>query len=405
MRYQPVCLALWRKRHASCPLDEFHSAWMKQARTWESARAWLEWENVNASIELAVHMDEPDGSLSLLAELRLTIREWQQAHRELGKQPFRFMQTEQRYQTSQSAIAGHLMAWFAYLVVPRASGSYGPTIAADLATSVLEWVTQIRGLTVPIEVAEELLDTQMVTGRVTANILQIADAIPKIRELPVFMEPLRKLQMNSPADITSLKLQDEPDKAAKIYEFDDETTRVQHAATVIESVLHVAAALAPKYEETIDVIAARQHPLVALLSEGPCANLVSVLAAIRFSLEGNVPKTASRMKDRQAFRELEDWRTLWKKFEELGEIPKPALYRRELTDPGRCRRGSQDRDPCYLRCKLLEQINPFGTDGIFKREKAGGIPARPRQAGNQARADRINDLRKYDRHAAGYILQ
>ena len=31
-----------------------------------------------------------------------------------------------------------------------------------------------------------------------------------------------------------------------------------------------------------------------------------------------------------------------------------SLYRRELTDPGGCRRSSQDRDPCYARCKLLE---------------------------------------------------
>jgi len=30
------------------------------------------------------------------------------------------------------------------------------------------------------------------------------------------------------------------------------------------------------------------------------------------------------MKERQAFRDFDDWRALWKKFEELGEIPAPA---------------------------------------------------------------------------------
>jgi len=55
------------------------------------------------------------------------------------------------------------------------------------------------------------------------------------------------------------------------------------------------------------------------------ANRVSVLAAIRYALESAAPATAARMKDRQAFRDFDDWRTLWEKFEELGEIPKPVM--------------------------------------------------------------------------------
>jgi len=323
-RYQPVCLALWRRRHASRPIDNFLGDWSKQARAVESARAWLEWDNVQAAIEMAVHKDEPAGSLSLLAEQELSIREWQQARRELGTQPFRFALTEDSYRSSQSAIAGHLMAWFAYLVVPRASGAYGPTVAPDLADTVLAWVKQVRDLTVPDDLVEEPLDANIVTGRVAADALQVANGIPAVRETPVFVEPLEELSEVSPSEITSIKLKDEPDKAATIYEVNDEGTREQQAMAAIDSVLKIAAALALKCGEALDVIAERQRPLIALLSQGAWANRISVLAAVRYAVEIAAPNTASRMKDRQAFRDLDDWRTLWQKFEELGEIPKPA---------------------------------------------------------------------------------
>jgi hypothetical protein len=323
-RYQAICLALWRRRNASRPIDNFYGEWQKHVRTVESARTWLEWNNVQASIELATHKDEPAGSLSVLAELELSIRDWQQARRDLGAQPFRFVLTEQRYRSSQSAIAGHLMAWFAYLVVPRASGAYGPVVAPDLADTVLAWVKQVRDLTVPDDMAEQPLDANIVTGRVAADALKVANEIQAIRELSVFVEPLQGLSKAPPSEITFIKLKDEPDKAATIYEVNDEGTRRQQAMTAIDSVLKIAAALAPKYGEILDIIAERQRPLIALLSQGAWANRVSVLAAVRYAVEMNAPKTALRMKDRQAFRDLDDWRTLWQKFEELGEIPKPT---------------------------------------------------------------------------------
>lgn len=324
-RYQPVCLALWRRRNASRLIDDFHAEWSKQARAVESARAWLEWDNVQAAIELATHEDEPEGSLSLLDELKLSIRDWQQARRELGTQPFRFALTEQRYQSSLRAIAGHLMAWFAYLVVPRASGSRGVTVAPELANTVLEWVKQIRDLTMPDAVVEEPVTANIVIGRVAADALQLANGIPALHELPVFVEPLRELSKAPPTEITSIKLKDEPDKAATIYEVIDEEARGQQASAAVDSVLKIAAPLVLKYGETLDIIAERQRPLVTLLCQGPWANRVSVLAAVRYALEVAAPKTASRMKDRQAFRDFDDWRTLWQKFEELGEIPKAAI--------------------------------------------------------------------------------
>ena len=109
------------------------------------------------------------------------------------------------------------MAWFAFLVVPRASGASGPTVNANLASAVFEWVKQIRELPVPDEIAEKLLGRNVVTRRVAAEALRIAYTNQKVRELVVLIEPLEKLKVNPPSEFTSIKLQDEPDKAAKIY--------------------------------------------------------------------------------------------------------------------------------------------------------------------------------------------
>jgi len=323
-RYQPVCLALWRRRNTFRLVEDFHAEWAKRARALESARAWLEWDDMQTAIEMTAREDEPTGSLSLLTQLQLTVPDWQRARRELGMQPFRFEATQRRYEASQSAIAGHLMAWFAYLVVPRASGAHGPTVASELADSVMAWVEQIRGSKVPDDLAETPLEPRIVTCRVARNALQIADEIPAVRELPIFLDPLQELAKVPPAEIAAIKLKDEPDKAATIYETNDETIREQHAVDAVEAVLKVAAALALKHGEKLKLDAVRQQPLVALLSGGPWANRISVLAAVRHALEASVPTTAARMKEQQTFRDVDDWRTLWGKFEELGETPKPA---------------------------------------------------------------------------------
>lgn len=323
-RYQPVCLALWRKRNPLQSVDEFHFEWARNARVIESARDWLRWNDVEAALELAARRDEPAGSLALLEQLVVSVAEWQAARRELGAHAYRFEATERSYHAACSALIGHLMAWFAYLVVPRASGSHGPTVAAGLADEVLAWIEELREVKAPEDLVEQPLDQSAATQRVASEALTLADSHPAIRELAIFTESLRELSITAPADVGAIKLKDEPDKAATIYEVDNEVVRAQHAATAVEAVLKVAGALAIKRGEVLDPEAVRGHPLVALLSQGSWANRVSVLAAVRFGLEGAAPATASRMKERQAFRDVDDWRMLWAKFEELGEIPKPA---------------------------------------------------------------------------------
>lgn len=306
----------------ACPVDEFHSEWARHARVVESARDWLQWDDIQAAIEIAARKDEPAGSLALLEQLQLTVSEWQSARRELGAHPYWFEATQRCYDMARSAVVGHLMAWFAYLVVPRASGAHGPTVPPELEEVALAWIGQLRESKVPDDVVELPLESSVVTRRVASDALKLARDIPAIGELPSFVEPLRELSIAAPAGVGALK--DEPDKAATNYEINDEATREQHAMAAVEAVLKIADALALKCGESLDSEAARRHPLVTLLSHGPWANRVAVLAAVRYALEKSVPRTAARMKDRQAFRDVDDLRTLWAKFEELGEIPKPV---------------------------------------------------------------------------------
>lgn len=323
-RYQPVCMALWRKRNPLRPVDEFHAEWARYARVMESARDWLRWSDLEAAVEVASRRDEPAGSLGLLEQLQATVSEWQAARRELGAPAYRFEATERNYETARSALVGHLMAWFAYLVVPRASGAHGPTVSAELANNVLAWIGELRDSKASNDVIELPLEQSVVTQRVAKDALTLASSRPTVRELAMLTEPLRDLSITAPAAVGAMKLKDEPDKAATIYETNDEAMRGQHAATAVEALLKVADALALKCGEVLDAEAVRSDPLVVLLSHGPWANRVSVLAAVRYGLERSVPATAARMKERQAFRDVDDWRTLWAKFEELGEIPKPA---------------------------------------------------------------------------------
>lgn len=325
-RYQPVCLALWRRAHPDRPCDDFHAEWTQHARTPESAAQWLAWDGLHGQIELAGRSDEPQGSLSLLRSLGLTVPAWQKARRELGEDPWRFVTSERIYESARDALAGHLMAWFAYLVVPRASGSSGPTVPAELEAPVGEWVERIRAVPVPSGVAEDDLPATAIIAQAAEDTATCAGEQLSAHEgARVLLEPLRNLGAAALSEISSIKLKDEPGKAATVYERDDEATRAQQAAATVDGMVKVAAALAPKHAEELNEAAVREHALVALLSQGTWANRVSVLAAVRYAVEGLAPATAGRMKDRQAFRDFDDWRVLWRKFEELGSLPAPPV--------------------------------------------------------------------------------
>lgn len=324
-RYQPVWLALWRRSNPDARSDGFHLEWEMNARTAEMAAAWLNWSHLQGDVEQAGGEDEPQGSLFLLRSLTLSVLAWQSARRELGETPWRFAVSERRYLSAREAVAGHVMAWFAYVVVPRASGASGPTAPLGLADAVGVWAEGIRTLAVPADVAEECLSANAIIARVAEDALRLPSALASLQEASVLLEPLRNLASAAPSDVAAIKLKDEPDKAATAYERDDLAVRAQQAAAAVEAFLKIAVALAPKHGEQVEVSKVQDHPLVALLSQGVWANRVSVLAAVRYALESAAPATATRMKDRHAFRDFDEWRVLWKKFEELGDIPTPAV--------------------------------------------------------------------------------
>ncbi|AWM40163.1 hypothetical protein GobsT_13990 [Gemmata obscuriglobus] len=318
--FQPICLALWDRDHPDGTLDDFRREWSQHARSPETASAWLAWPDLHVRLETASRVDEPQGSLSLLKGLGLSVAVWQSARTKLGEPRWRFAPSERHYTSARDAVAGHLMAWFAYLVVPRSSG---PTVPAALADDVAGWVGDVRRLAVPTEVAEETLNPEAIVGRVARDALALAAPRPTVAGAAQLVDPLRKLSESPPSELSALKLKDEPDKSAGIYERDDEIVRAQQAGDAVNIVLKVAGELAPKFEETIDPAAITGHALVTLLSQGFWGNRVAVIAAVRDALEAAAPRTAARMKERSAFREVEDWRSLWKKFEELGDIPAP----------------------------------------------------------------------------------
>ena len=57
----------------------------------------------------------------------------------------------------------------------------------------------------------------------------------------------------------------------------------------------------------------------------------------------------------------------------------------------------------HARRDLLEQFQPFPAHAVFELDKTGGVAARPRQAVDEAGADRIEGLREHDRHGAASL--
>ena len=76
----------------------------------------------------------------------------------------------------------------------------------------------------------------------------------------------------------------------------------------------------------------------------------------------------------------------------------------ELTDASGNGGIPQNRRARHARRDFLEQFEPFRADSVFEGGEPGGIAARPRQATNQARANRVDDATKHDRHCAGRLL-
>ena len=79
--------------------------------------------------------------------------------------------------------------------------------------------------------------------------------------------------------------------------------------------------------------------------------------------------------------------------------------RRDVSGRSRLLGIVKDRDASDVWSNLLEQFQPFQGDGVLEEGKAGYVAARPRQAFNQAKADRIGHLGKHHRDGPGLPMQ
>jgi hypothetical protein len=77
----------------------------------------------------------------------------------------------------------------------------------------------------------------------------------------------------------------------------------------------------------------------------------------------------------------------------------------ELARPGGCGGIPKNRHPRHSGRNLFEQFQPFRAHAVFEQGESGGIAARPRQAVDEAGADRIDDGREHDRYGAGRLQQ
>src|SRR6516225_7525298 len=67
--------------------------------------------------------------------------------------------------------------------------------------------------------------------------------------------------------------------------------------------------------------------------------------------------------------------------------------------------GRQERDPGVARRNLLEQLQPLARYCSLHANETGDVAARPRQASDEAIADRISNLRENDRDGVRLLQQ
>jgi hypothetical protein len=76
-----------------------------------------------------------------------------------------------------------------------------------------------------------------------------------------------------------------------------------------------------------------------------------------------------------------------------------------LADARRLGGVPKDRRSRDAGRDLFEQFHPFPAHAVFEIGETGGVASRPRQALDEASADRIGDIHKHDRDGAGRLLQ
>jgi hypothetical protein len=322
--FQGVVLALWRRSPRFASLERFHDEWRIQAKSPRAMSDWVGNGNLGELLLAAEQRGGLAGILELLYSHGLSVGEWQQARKDLGQAPYLFAESVRLFEAARDAIATRIMAWIAFTVA-RATPERCEGIAAVDIAKLREWVETLRCSAAPTDVREGPLDETPAIAAAARHALSIADAKPAGASILVDVRALlASLANQQQASIKDIQLAKERAREAAVY-LDSPDVRAAQAQQTMNGILVVAKELALKLGELLDSEKVEVDTRVAFLSGGWWANRYSVLAALSRAIFEFAPKTAERMREKKAFFDLENWRALWVKFEELGAPPSDAL--------------------------------------------------------------------------------
>ncbi|MEO2013082.1 MAG: DUF3883 domain-containing protein [Fuerstiella sp.] len=330
-RYEAACLAIWRRTRQTDPIEEFLAGWDGNTNSPEEAARWLRLDGIEGIIEQAIDVEEPRGSVLLLDKAGLSVEAWQTARRQLGLDPFVFIQSTDWYRQAQLMLAARLQAFVAHLSVPAASGRGHKGLPAETLPRLRAWIETSCSSEAPGSIAHANVTEAQAIAHVGKDALRLADTHDVSSVLTLVIEPLTQLTAHPPSRTDLIELKREPGRAAAVYLDVPLESRMAEAKDDISTVIKVAEALAQYFHEPLDSAVVKSDVMVDTFSDSWWANRISVLAAVRYALERLAPKTAERLKEQRAFRDVEDWQTLWRKFPELGEPQKPAAPGPEKT--------------------------------------------------------------------------
>lgn len=230
---------------------------------------------------------------------------WQQARLDLGLHGFEFADTREKVAQLRLNAACHLMSECARLE--------DRSVVSLFAQAMSEWTDE------PVKADILQRDPRLVEGaEVVASELnqKLAGMV-----CPELVSRLSRAQEKMPGEPWSVL---GAQREVALYKQDERGSRESQAESSVRSALQVATALAPFYGETLAVAKVRADSALKVFLEGHWANRYAAVLALRAPIAEQAPKVAERLSQQRAFRDQEDqWRVLWKRFDELGAPPEP----------------------------------------------------------------------------------
>ena len=420
-QFTAACLAVWRKGNPTISFDEFQSSWKLNTKSPESTGDWLDISEVGTLIDQASRVEEPQGSLLILRSKDVSVSDWQDARRELGEDPFVFATSVSAYELVKSVLTSRVMALVAHLAVPAASSKSPSSLTLDTIADAKSWIEAIASQSVPNAIRHCNASEQQVISQVVEDGLTLQESVGIEEKLPAVVSALWNLLDNPPSSIGLIELKREPTRSALVYQHDVVEDRSTQSKTDVRVVLKVTIALASHFGEELCETAIQSNELVELFSGGWWSNRISVLAALRYAIEVQAPKTADRMKSQRAFRDVDDWQSLWRKFSELGDPPRPEtppaakpkfnLLGHAMTEDDFLREASSGSDGLIAKAVAAAVVQDLDLAGLRDRSRSqvGPLihpkPKRKRGVGGSKAPKSENELKILGAIGERYVYQ